>query len=403
MNADDLFTRCPTCKTVFRTDDHHLSIQAGRVRCGQCRMVFDGRANLVEVAFDDVVADESPQTSPAASPPSVSPAMAAPTQTSTSTPTAPPSAATSQPVTPAAATSDSGAAPAVEALAVDADSIKQEIAAHESIAAGTQADSITISGVRYPEIAVDEPGMGNTLTTLPPGRNDPPTIARDSRDWPVDDNHEPTISRAIQAPAGPPSGDTVSRFAQPRTASDDARERTRNEHVVMPEWKGPVAPPRGRARWGYGLLAFLLFVVLAAQAVFQFRNVLAADFPVTRPHLANACAHIGCRIEPLRNRDQLVIESHDLQADPAHQGLLILQTTLRNQARHALAFPHLELQLDDNIGKPIVRRVFAPVEYAGGAADFSAGIPANAEWNVKLFLDGSGVSAGTYHLYHFYP
>ena len=48
-------------------------------------------------------------------------------------------------------------------------------------------------------------------------------------------------------------------------------------------------------------------------------------------------------------------------------------------------------------------RAAAPVEYAGGAADFAKGIPANTEWNVKVFLDASSVSAGGYNLYLFYP
>jgi hypothetical protein len=50
-----------------------------------------------------------------------------------------------------------------------------------------------------------------------------------------------------------------------------------------------------------------------------------------------------------------------------------------------------------------VRRVFPPVEYAGGSADFAVGIPTGGEWNVKLFLDASTVSAGGYNLYLFYP
>jgi len=198
--------------------------------------------------------------------------------------------------------------------------------------------------------------------------------------------------------------DTNARFGPAtvgRAATTDPK--LRHDAVVMPEWKGPAPAPRGTARWIYGMLAVLMFVVLAAQALFHYRNVIAADYPVTRRHLVAGCVVLGCRIEPLRNRDEIAIESHDLQADPAHQGLLILQTTLRNQSRHALAFPHLELELDDNAGQPIVRKVFTPVEYAGGAADFSLGIPANAEWNVKLFLDASSVPAGAYHLYHFYP
>ena len=165
------------------------------------------------------------------------------------------------------------------------------------------------------------------------------------------------------------------------------------EPVVMPEWKGPSEPPRGPARWIYGSLLAVLVVGFVAQMLFHYRHAIAADYPSTRGYLVSACSAIGCRIEPLRNRDEIAIESHDLQADPAHQGLLILQATLRNQASHALAFPHIELELDDNAGRPVVRRVFAPNDYAGGAADFAVGIPASSEWNVKLFLDASSVSA----------
>ena len=171
----------------------------------------------------------------------------------------------------------------------------------------------------------------------------------------------------------------------------------------MPAWVDAPAAPRRAMRWFYGVLAILLLAMLAGQGLYHFRNVLAAEYPPLRPHLVAACAEIGCSVDPLRNRDEISIESHDLQADPAHQGLLILQTTLRNQARHSLAFPHLELELNDLAGQPIVRRAFTPVEYAGGSADFSGGIPAGAEWNVKIFLDASTVSPGGYGLYLFYP
>src|SRR5258706_481794 len=80
-----------------------------------------------------------------------------------------------------------------------------------------------------------------------------------------------------------------------------------------------------------------------------------------------------------------------------------LQITLRNRARHAVAFPYLELEILDLGGQPQVRRAFAPMEYAGGAADFTRGMPSGAEWNVKLFIDASSVSARGYNLDLFYP
>ncbi len=48
--ADEKFTRCPGCKTVFRVTDGQLALRDGQVRCGHCRTVFDGRAELISLA-----------------------------------------------------------------------------------------------------------------------------------------------------------------------------------------------------------------------------------------------------------------------------------------------------------------------------------------------------------------
>lgn len=39
-------TQCPQCRTVFRIEQPQLDAAAGRVRCGQCGMVFDARRHL---------------------------------------------------------------------------------------------------------------------------------------------------------------------------------------------------------------------------------------------------------------------------------------------------------------------------------------------------------------------
>ena len=48
--ADEQFTSCPGCKTIFRVSAQQLSMRAGQVRCGHCRTVFDGAAELVALA-----------------------------------------------------------------------------------------------------------------------------------------------------------------------------------------------------------------------------------------------------------------------------------------------------------------------------------------------------------------
>ena len=59
--------------------------------------------------------------------------------------------------------------------------------------------------------------------------------------------------------------------------------------------------------------------------------------PATRPRSTRVCALAGCAIRPLRDvaDAHLSIDASDLQADPAHRGLLILTATLRNRARYA--------------------------------------------------------------------
>lgn len=45
-----MYTRCPKCSTCFRVTDRHLSIAKGKVRCGQCKHIF----NAPEHAVDDL-------------------------------------------------------------------------------------------------------------------------------------------------------------------------------------------------------------------------------------------------------------------------------------------------------------------------------------------------------------
>ena len=48
--AEEKFTRCPECKTIFRVTPQQLAMRAGQVRCGHCQTVFDGVAAVVSLA-----------------------------------------------------------------------------------------------------------------------------------------------------------------------------------------------------------------------------------------------------------------------------------------------------------------------------------------------------------------
>jgi len=47
-----LATRCPNCLTVFRLAPDQLSVRGGRVRCGHCHTIFDGKRNKTDLPLE---------------------------------------------------------------------------------------------------------------------------------------------------------------------------------------------------------------------------------------------------------------------------------------------------------------------------------------------------------------
>jgi predicted Zn finger-like uncharacterized protein len=168
------------------------------------------------------------------------------------------------------------------------------------------------------------------------------------------------------------------------------------------EWK-PRKPLRERPRSLYATAIVVLVLALLVQALFEYRDALAAHAPFTRPALQAACSALGCDVGPLRDAGALSIDASDLRADPAHKGLLELSATIRNRAAYPIAWPYLELTLTDVSERVVARRAFPPAEYAGVGADVAHGIPANGEDIVRVYLDASATSQSGYRLYLFYP
>jgi hypothetical protein len=164
----------------------------------------------------------------------------------------------------------------------------------------------------------------------------------------------------------------------------------RQERRLVPSWLLALAIP-------------VLLALLAGQALFHFRDAIAAHWPTAKPTLIKLCAVAGCEVHPVADIAGLSIEASDLQADPAHRGLLILSSTIRNRQSFPLAYPYVELTLSDAQDQVVVRRAFAPEEYLSAAANPRAGIAGNSELAVKLFIDASATSQAGYQVYLFYP
>jgi hypothetical protein len=157
-------------------------------------------------------------------------------------------------------------------------------------------------------------------------------------------------------------------------------------------WAGP------GIRLATTLLCALLLLSLAGQAALQFRDLLAATFPSARLALETLCEAAGCRIEPLRRIDDIVIESSELKSIPASDAAR-LSVALRNRGALPLAMPSIELTLTDPGGQMIARRALSPAEFGVGDAT----LPATGEATLQLTLAVSGRRATGYTVEPFYP
>ena len=99
--------------------------------------------------------------------------------------------------------------------------------------------------------------------------------------------------------------------------------------------------------------------------------------------------------------DQLVIETGELITLGGNA--YTFSTVLRNQGDMALAWPSIELTLNDADDQPLVRRVFGPRDYAGQAAAAPTGFGARAEQPVRIHFRLEGALPSGYHIAVFYP
>lgn len=196
-------------------------------------------------------------------------------------------------------------------------------------------------------------------------------------------------------------------FNQPDTAAvePDEQPMTLAEQVaiVQDEEEGDQPSPPAYRRWPWAIAAFLLLLVLLAQAAYFFRVDLAARLPGLKPALAGYCKLLGCSVPLPQKPDLMSIESSDLEADPTHVNQITLNALLRNRAPYAQAFPNLELTLNDTQDKPLARRIFKPKDYLPPPENEQTGLLPNRELSVKLYLNTADLRPIGYRLVLFYP
>lgn len=441
-----LATKCPHCNTIFRVAHDQLKLRGGIVRCGACNEVFDGNAALVEPALKQPVIIDLPS---------------APTPAPTSSPEL-------EALITTLDARAAGEAEQGEAFDLDLDVDIDDEPAPSPASAGEQPDEelqdALVIGEDDGAPAAREEGpppddVDEHLTAVALHDSyelDAYPPRRDDRVAPPDDLDDDvvTLSAASRAspdanadgdgdaggdPEGGAQGGAVPEAdrdaeragelaAGPEAEPEAEREADRGTEPAAEAGaagSGPATPvsagldadddepgfvkrERRRrkmgkaARAGMALGIPLLLAALAAQVLGTFRNPLAAAVPALKPALVSACALAGCTVELPAQIDALSIEQGELQT--LADNVFSFSTTLRNGARSAQAWPHIELILNDDAGKPVLRRVFAPREYLAGApAALAQGFAPRSEQSVKLYFELAQIKASGYHIAVFYP
>jgi predicted Zn finger-like uncharacterized protein len=382
-----LATQCPQCLTIFRVANDQLKLRGGLVRCGSCKNVFNGNEFLVEAGISDGLYHPAPGSRalpPGAPVPIVmAPAMATP-------------AADTVPIVNTPAPIEAAPAPLPTPPLV----------------------SEPIPLQREPKVfrSPDNPGYVPDLrATLPAADagtpDDFPLPSKPSAPEDEGDVDPGAASTDIPAAELPHDETDVLTGSETETASETEPEpdpESEPEPAPLDDL-GFVKKAERRARVGHVtqivmiLLAAVMVPLLLLQATYYWRNQIAAGAPVLRPMLNGMCATFNCTVGVPAEIDQLSLESNELQVVPPNQNIYALSLLLRNRSTSDQAWPAIELTLNNDDEKPVVRRVFRPREYLPATQQIDNGIGAGSEQLVKLTFELDNALVSGYRIYLFYP
>jgi hypothetical protein len=155
---------------------------------------------------------------------------------------------------------------------------------------------------------------------------------------------------------------------------------------------------RPGVRGALALGALVAAASLAGQWLYAYRDHAAARWPALKPLLAQACAAVGCRIQPVRAIDSLAVDSSGL-VRVEKSDLYRLGVTLHNQRELEVALPAIDLTLTDTRGQLIARRVLRASEL--GAAGPT--VAAHGELALQATIRIASTPVAGYTIELFYP
>lgn len=398
-----LATQCPHCHTTFRVAQDQLKLRAGLVRCGHCKEIFNGIEHLLPPT-----AKLQPAGTPAALP-SMPAVDVFPAQATAISSTVPPDSDSIAPPQPDVA-EEKPDTEARDDTSADMDHIEAEPeAAISPVAPAASVHETQEAGVDVSTAERVDPLQRMTLVDF---TRELPDDLEVYTDYPTEQ-----LSHAEAGSANQPDAlDEAIRDLQnkpwrseKKSARKKKAEPLEDEEDFEEDEPGFLKRGRRKQRLGrrlrimFGLGSLLLLIAALSQGAYVFRNQLAGSFPQTKPWLTQLCTIAGCRINLPAQISSVSIESSELQTLASAKNKFVLNTLLRNYSTTAQEWPYIELTLNDANEKPLLRRVFKPIEYLTSRNEASNGLPAASERTIKINFALADVQASGYRVYLFYP
>jgi predicted Zn finger-like uncharacterized protein len=221
-------------------------------------------------------------------------------------------------------------------------------------------------------------------------------------------------SPAAPAEAAPSSGDEMAEAglgAEPPADTPVAEVLPPEPVLVVASPSEPDVPfvrqAKRRAFWQkpwvrllLGLSALGLGLLLVAQVLVDQRHRWVAMYPELTPWAEAICEPLGCRVEPFRQIDSVLIDSSALVDE--RDGVYRLEVALKNTSSLVLAVPALEFSLTNTADEVVLRRVLVPTEWDSPPATLAP--HATAALTVRLSLGGAReLRMSGYRALVFYP
>jgi predicted Zn finger-like uncharacterized protein len=426
-----LATQCPHCLTIFRVASDQLKLRGGLVRCGNCRQVFNGNEFLVEPSVAD--GHYQPAAGSKAQAGMATPAFA-PASSPSSVPTAPANSPYEQAGAPLATQRPAFVPPAQAPVPeVNIPAPQPTAVAAPAPAAPSAPLPAAIPVIAEPKVfrSPASPGYlpdlgANFKAAAPVDKTSPEEEARPPMTPEEDAPDSGALLRRSSAEsdeiAAPPEVAAVFRMddepvlhdvpgGKDSIGADDQEAGTQEaqDDDDPADEPGFVKRAERRARISQVMkmvmmvLAGVMVPVLLLQSLYYWRNPLAASAPQLRPMLNGMCVALHCTVGLPTDIERLSLESNELQVVPPNQNVYALSLVMRNRAASAQAWPHIELTLNNDDEKAVVRRVFRPRDYLADPAQVDRGIAPESEQQIKLNFELKDALVSGYRIYLFYP